>query len=751
MSFSATASNPATSTDGNAPVVLSIAFPFAPVGPHAVGGAEVVLSQIEAALPSLGFRSVVVAHAASQPGGRLYPTPVPQGEITEAVRAEVEGTQQAAIDRALAENPVALVHMHGLDFHRYRIPAHLPVLVTLHLPPAWYPETIWHLPPNYHFLCVSETERKTCPEFARHRIAVIENGVPLPDPTTLRAEGKYALMLSRICVEKNLGTGLDAARLAGLPALLAGETFPYEAHQRYFAEEIAPRLTRAGSGHADRACASGHSAEARFLGPVTGAAKARLLARAACLLLPSLAPETSSLVAMEALAAGVPVIAMASGAVPEIVDHGRTGFLIPPEPGTGPAAVTAMAEAIARLHTLDRRACRAAAEQRFSLQRMLPRYGELYAQLALRLPVPSEAAGTELPLGSLSTVHATKVHSAEPTIAEPVVDIITSEDSFISLLSEWATLWSDDPEATPFQHPAWLAPWWRQFGPDGKLHALTLRDSSDGRLRAFLPLYLYRQPQTGQRQLLLIGAGTTDYLDGIWDGGAAAPADTALNYLQSPSQLWDSADLRQLRPNSPLLLAAAARNCSITGAEPCSRIETATDLPGRLRANAGRYRRRAEANGSLRCTVASATDEALTGFEHLVRLHRERWERRGEAGVLADPRVLAHHREAIPLLLAAELLRFFRLERDGEVLGVLYALADPPQRRTRGLYLYLIGFHTGYADLSPGTLLLHEVWQYARAEGFAYLDLLRGGESYKQLWGAHGEPTFALHVTPLRS
>ena len=54
-----------------APVILSVAYPFAPVGPAAVGGAEVVLSHLEAALPSLGFRSVVVAHAASRPVGRL--------------------------------------------------------------------------------------------------------------------------------------------------------------------------------------------------------------------------------------------------------------------------------------------------------------------------------------------------------------------------------------------------------------------------------------------------------------------------------------------------------------------------------------------------------------------------------------------------------------------------------------------------------------------------------------------------------
>jgi glycosyltransferase involved in cell wall biosynthesis len=165
------------------------------------------------------------------------------------------------------------------------------------------------------------------------------------------------LLLSRICPEKNLHEGLDAARLARVPVLLAGEASQYEAHVRYLNQEIKPRL--------------GHGA--RLLGPVSGTRKRRLLAAARCLLLPTVAPETSSLTAMEALAAGTPVIAYRSGAIPEIIEDGRTGFLV--------NNATEMAEAIQHAGEISPAVCCAAAASRFSLQRMIDSYRALYTRI----------------------------------------------------------------------------------------------------------------------------------------------------------------------------------------------------------------------------------------------------------------------------------------------------------------------------------------------------------------------------------
>jgi glycosyltransferase involved in cell wall biosynthesis len=140
--------------------------------------------------------------------------------------------------------------------------------------------------------------------------------------------------------------------------LIGGEVFAYPDHQRYFDEEVRPRLDGAR----------------RFLGPVGLRRKRRLLAAASCVLIPSLVPETSSLVAREALAAGTPVIAFRRGALAETVEHGRTGFLVDD--------LESMACAIPLVVGLDPETCRAAARERFSLDAMTAAYLDLYQRLA---------------------------------------------------------------------------------------------------------------------------------------------------------------------------------------------------------------------------------------------------------------------------------------------------------------------------------------------------------------------------------
>ena len=344
--------------------VLSIAFPFAPVGPGAVGGSEQVLSDIDAALVSAGHRSVVVACEGSETRGELYPVPLSINErLDDEARRRCREQFQATIDRVLRSNDIDVIHMHGMDFDQYSLSPNIPVVVTLHMPIDWYERNMWdRFPGRVQFVCVSESQRQTCPQSLREDVTVVLNGVELPAFDDAGPKQDYAIALGRICPEKNFHEALEAGTLAKTRVLLGGQVFPYEEHQRYFNEKIQPLLA-----------VDGKDVKHEFLGPIGAARRQQLLAQARCLLHPTLAPETSSLVAMEALAAGTPVIAYRSGALTEIVEDGVTGLLV--------NGVEEMAEAIRRVDAISPAACRSAAERRFSVRNMVRGYFDLYEQM----------------------------------------------------------------------------------------------------------------------------------------------------------------------------------------------------------------------------------------------------------------------------------------------------------------------------------------------------------------------------------
>lgn len=342
--------------------VLSVPYALAPVGVDAVGGAEVVLAQIDAALVERGHRSLLVAPRGSCVRGSLISTGALPGVLDEAARAAaIARTRQAILD-AVRDCDVDVVHLHGLDFAEVMPPIDVPTLITLHLPVALYaPSALREWADRAQLVCVSSAQAADLPADLRARVAIIDNGVDLDRyRPRVRRKSRYLLTLGRICPEKNYVDALDAARRVNRPIVLAGEVHPYPSHVQHFDEDIASRLGRG----------------ARFVGKVTGVRKLRLIAGAHCLLVPSLVAETSSLVAIEALASGTPVVAYRAGALGAVVEDGRTGFVV--------TDVASMADAIERVGGLDRRDCRAAAERRFDLRRTTSQWIALLEALAAR-------------------------------------------------------------------------------------------------------------------------------------------------------------------------------------------------------------------------------------------------------------------------------------------------------------------------------------------------------------------------------
>jgi glycosyltransferase involved in cell wall biosynthesis len=348
--------------------VLSVSYPLAQVSSRTAGGAEQILAILDKALVEAGHRSLVLAPAGSQCSGLLIPARVSTGLLDETAKREARSTFKKMLDRALEEHPVDVVHMHGLDFHDYLPDCSVPVTVTLHLPLSWYErDALRSLPSNVWLVCVSNAQAGTAPPGVRID-RVVPNGIELARFRPWRRKSNYAVVMSRICPEKGIHLAIDAAERAGIELRIAGSVFEYAEHREYFESMIRPRLSN----------------RIRFIGSVGSARKANLLAGARCLLVPSLAPETNSLVAMEAMAAGTPVIAFAVGALPEIISDGCTGFLVD--------SIEEMAEAIGKVDSISPAICRREAEERFSSRRMFREYLSLYESVVKRTATKLQAA-----------------------------------------------------------------------------------------------------------------------------------------------------------------------------------------------------------------------------------------------------------------------------------------------------------------------------------------------------------------------
>jgi CelD/BcsL family acetyltransferase involved in cellulose biosynthesis len=321
------------------------------------------------------------------------------------------------------------------------------------------------------------------------------------------------------------------------------------------------------------------------------------------------------------------------------------------------------------------------------------------------------------------------------------LETVSTTEGLERLRPEWSALWSHSERATPFQSPEWLIPWWRQIG-EGELWIIALR--SAGRLVGIAPFYIYTKPGSPVRELYLVGTGTTDYLDALFEPEFARAGTAAVfAHLDAQRHRWDLCDLQELRPGSPLLeapcLAGWSEATTIHEACPVLPLPSTVEalprcLPARMVQNLRYYRRRAERMGQVRIEAVSRENQDEL-FDALLDLHRTRWSTRGLSGVLADETVQRAHRESLPGLLRTGVLRMYALRLEERIVTCYYGFMDARRTRKRAYY-YLSGFDPALDKLSLGTLMIGYAIEEAVREGAAEFDFLRGREPYKYLWGA---------------
>ena len=203
--------------------ILLVAYPFAAIGDDAVGGAEQVMTILQRGLARVGYRTLVVA-AKEREGLRLDEDGLAQGRRRHA----------EAVRDALALVPVDLVHMHGVDFEHYLPRTNVPVIVTLHLPPQFYRDSLLHASPSAaYFNCVSDSQKRAL-GLRGVDTPVIPNGIDIERFERRYPKRGFTLSLGRVCPEKGFQFAMEAAKKADVDWLVGGRIFLYESHCRYF-------------------------------------------------------------------------------------------------------------------------------------------------------------------------------------------------------------------------------------------------------------------------------------------------------------------------------------------------------------------------------------------------------------------------------------------------------------------------------------------------------------------------------------
>jgi glycosyltransferase involved in cell wall biosynthesis len=376
--------------------VLMDAGPWLPVPPRGYGGLENVVATLTTELRARGHTVVLAAAGDSDlpadglvsafATGQFPHLAGPYPQVVGIAHAHEQEVLRTIDEHADTGVPFDLVHTHVEVVGPALLgDAGPPVVATLHWDlgrnAAFYDVFEGH--GRVFFAGVSATQLAGAPARLRRQVlGSVPLSVPVPDepplPPSDRAD--FVLLLARLCELKGVDTALRACRDAGLPLVLAGPVagmpdaaalaaaladphHPVHTHPDlpWFTEHVQPFLD---------------GERARWIGSVAGPEKDRLVREARALLFPIRWEEPGGTAVCESLAAGTPVVAMARGCLPSLVDHGRTGFL-----ATDEAGFTA---ALGRLAEIDPAVCAAEARRRFAPAVMASRYEELYAEAVRR-------------------------------------------------------------------------------------------------------------------------------------------------------------------------------------------------------------------------------------------------------------------------------------------------------------------------------------------------------------------------------
>jgi glycosyltransferase involved in cell wall biosynthesis len=325
------------------------------VPPRLYGGTERVVSWLTEELVRRGHVVTLFASGDSKTNATLVPA---CREALRLSRCVDSFTPHVLLVEQVAGRAAEFDVIH---FHIAQL--HLPVMrrvKTPHLTTLHGRLDLPELVPFYRefddapVVSISDAQRMPLP-FANW-VATVPHGLPIDALPFSPDRGDYLAFLGRISPEKRVDRAIEIAVGTGSALKIAAKVDPADCS--YFETSIQRLLSQP---------------RVDFIGEIGDSDKAAFLGGAKALLFPIDWPEPFGLVVIEALACGTPVIAFKRGSVPELIEHGVTGFIVD--------SVDEAIDAVRRVDALDRRACRESFERRFSAVRMAADYVQLYEQI----------------------------------------------------------------------------------------------------------------------------------------------------------------------------------------------------------------------------------------------------------------------------------------------------------------------------------------------------------------------------------
>lgn len=319
--------------------------------PRHYGPWESVVSLLTEALVHMGLEVTLFATGDSQTSGKLVAVcrrPYSEDHSVDPKVAECLHISEV-FERAAEFD---LIHSH-YDFLplTYSALVDTPVLTTIH---GFSSPSIIPVYKKYnaqsHYVAISEADKS--PEL--DYIATIHHGIDITQFPYFEAQGEYLLFFGRIHPDKGVREAIHVAQRAGIRLVIAGII----QDQSYFATQVEPHI-------------DGTTVE--YLGSVGPEQRAGVLGHALALLHLISFEEPFGLSMVESMACGTPVIAFARGSIPEIIQHGETGYIV--------EDIEHAVKAVAAVQSIDRSTCREDVERRFSHTRMAHDYVGAYEKI----------------------------------------------------------------------------------------------------------------------------------------------------------------------------------------------------------------------------------------------------------------------------------------------------------------------------------------------------------------------------------